>query len=227
MFGFWLIPLACGNPPGEAPTAAIPARVPKPVALPVPPAPASPTCPPTVADLPASPLYDTSDARLQGDALIVVLKGIRRLGVYRDGSLVPLGDDGSACWPVGLASGYVDGHKQRQGDLRTPEGWQRTSDRPWSRFYHALTVHYPSPDDAARGLTDGLITQAQHDAIVEAHRKRHLPPMNTKLGGLIAIHGGGGSSDWTLGCVALDDDAIDAMRGLLPSTLRTDLLVLP
>ncbi len=31
------------------------------------------------------------------------------------------------------------------------------------------------------------------------------PPWNTRLGGEIFIHGRGSGSDWTLGCVALDD----------------------
>ena len=184
-------------------------------------------CPATVADLPESSLYERTDARLQGNALIVVLKKARQIALYRQGSLARTAEGEPACWSVGLASGYVSGHKQRQGDLRTPEGWQRTSDRPWSRFYHALTVHYPSAAAAARGLRDGLIDQAQHDAIVEAQRKGQLPPMNTRLGGLIAIHGGGSGSDWTLGCVALDDTDIDAMRELLPKGMRTDVLTLP
>ena len=158
--------------------------------------------------------------------MIVVLKDARRIGVYDGGSLAKT-ESGPACWSIGLAGTYVSGHKQRQGDMRTPEGWQRTSDRPWSRFYHALTVHYPGPADAARGLAEGLINAEQYDAIVAAHRRGRLPPMNTKLGGLIAIHGGGGTSDWTLGCVALDNEHIDAMRDLLPANMRTDLLVLP
>lgn len=209
-----------------AETPSPPRPPPEPATVAVPAAPAPP-CPARAADLPDSPLYSAADAQWRGSAVIVVLKEKRHLGVYEAGALATTATGVPACWPVGLASTYAAGHKQRQGDMRTPEGWQRTSDRPWSQFYHALTVHYPGPADARRGLAAGLIDQAQHDAILSAHRRGRLPPMNTKLGGLIALHGGGGGSDWTLGCIALDNDHIDAMRALLPSDMRTDLLVLP
>ena len=42
--------------------------------------------------------------------------------------------------------------------------------------------------------------------IVEAHRRKATPPQHTKLGGLIYIHGHGAASDWTLGCVALENE---------------------
>lgn len=184
-------------------------------------------CPPTTAGLTLPAGIAPDDRRLQGDALIVVFKGARRLALYRAGQRATAEDGQPACWWVGLAAGYPEGHKQRRGDLKTPEGFYRTSDRPWSSFYHALTLDYPGPADAARGLRDGLIDQAQHDAIVAAHRAGRLPPMETRLGGQILIHGGGGRSDWTLGCVALDDREIDALRALLPADLRTDALILP
>lgn len=154
-------------------------------------------CPLAVADLPASPLYARDDRRLGGPALVVVLKEARRMGLYRSGALATTEAGHPACWSVALAAGYAPGHKRRQGDRKTPEGWQRTSDRPWSRFYHALTVHYPAPADARAALKDGRIDQKQHDAILAAHAKGLLPPMYTPLGGLIAIHGGGGTRDWT------------------------------
>jgi murein L,D-transpeptidase YafK len=160
------------------------------------------------------------DPRLRGAAVIVVRKDARRLQVFSNGTNV-------ACFPIALANGYVPGHKQRRGDLRTPEGWYRTSDRPWSQFYGAITVHYPRATDAARGLAAGLIDAAQRDAIAAAERAGVAPPMNTALGGQIVLHGGGSQLDWTLGCIALDNADIDVVRGLLPASMATDLLVLP
>ena len=177
-------------------------------------------CPASVDALPDSPLYRPDDPRLHGGALVVVLKDARRLALYQQGQR-------AACYAIALAAGYVPGHKQRQGDLRTPEGWQRTSDRPWSMYHSAITVHYPGPHDAARGLRAGLIDEAQHDAILAAHAAGRPPPMETRLGGRIVIHGGGGRTDWTLGCVGMEDADIDALRTMLPGDMRTDLLVLP
>ena len=79
-------------------------------------------------------------------------------------------------------------------------------------------------EDAARGLRDGLITKSQHDAIVEAIRKKTAPPQYTKLGGLIYIHGHGAKSDWTWGCVALENEHIkelfDAVSVGTPVTIK-------
>ena len=170
------------------------------------------------------------DARLEGDALIVVSKSARRLARYSGGDLVQL-DDAPACWTIGLAASADgaawSGTKTRQGDRKTPEGWYRTSDKPWSSFYGAIAVHYPDRSDADAGLSDGRIDTATHRRISAALATGRKPPQETALGGEILIHGGGGDSDWTLGCVALDDDDIDALRGSLPPHMQTDVLILP
>ena len=57
-------------------------------------------------------------------------------------------------------------------------------------------------------LRTGLITRAQHDQIVNAMKKKTVPPQYTALGGLIYIHGTGAGSDWTWGCVALENEYI-------------------
>ena len=54
-------------------------------------------------------------------------------------------------------------------------------------------------------LYSPIITKDEYSRIVSAHQKGVTPPWNTKLGGEIFIHGRGSSSDWTWGCVALDD----------------------
>src|SRR5688500_4042857 len=121
-------------------------------------------CPADVGALPPGP-YTALDPRLRGAAVVVAVKEARRIGLYRDGVLV----DG-ACWPVAL--GVLDdgtvptGPKRRRGDRKTPEGWYRTSDRPWSRFHGALTLSYPNEADADRGLAAGLIDGATRDRIV-------------------------------------------------------------
>ncbi|MCA9488642.1 MAG: L,D-transpeptidase family protein [Myxococcales bacterium] len=164
--------------------------------------------------------------RLKGDRVLVVAKAARRLMLF-DGGELSVVDGSPACWSVALGYDYPDGHKRVMGDRRTPEGWYTTSDRPWSAFYGAITIHYPGVEDAEAGARDGRITSAQRDSIVAAHRKGVLPPMETRLGGKILIHGGGNSADWTLGCVAMEDRELDGLRATLPKGMRTDVLILP
>lgn len=116
---------------------------------------------------------------------------------------------------IGLGNNPT-GAKQRQGDGRTPEGtFYVCVKNPKSKYHLSLGLSYPTPADAARGLREGLITQAQHDAILAAHKKRATPPWNTALGGEVFIHGSGSGSDWTLGCVALDDADMDELYALI------------
>lgn len=200
--------LACSlaAPPAEP---AVPEPEPEVVEAP------APACPSTTADI-----ETPEDPRLAGPAVIVVFKEARYLGLYAGG-------ERQGCWSVGLAHTYNPGHKQQRGDLRTPEGWFRTSDKPWSSFYAAIAVHYPERADADRGRARGWITDEQRDAIHDALGRDAKPLQDTRLGGEILIHGGGGSSDWTLGCVALDDEDIDTLRTRLPRGMRTDVLILP
>ncbi len=114
-------------------------------------------------------------------------------------------------WPVGL--GFApEGDKEREGDGRTPEGsFTVVRKLPSSQYYKAFLLSYPTPEDAERGLASGLIDRATSEQIHAAHRRAKTPPQYTPLGGLIEIHGLGAGADWTLGCVAAENDAIDAL----------------
>jgi murein L,D-transpeptidase YafK len=148
---------------------------------------------------------------------IVVYKNARKLELYSDKTLL-------RTYRVGLGFSPVP-DKQREGDGATPEGdFYVFVKNSKSAYYLSLGVSYPNVEDAARGLRDGLITKAQHDAIVEANRKKTAPPQYTKLGGLIYIHGHGTRSDWTWGCVALENEDIkelyDAVSVGTPVTIK-------
>lgn len=118
------------------------------------------------------------------------------------------------------------GHKQKQGDGRTPEGdYYITHKNPKSNYYLSLGVSYPNIKDADQGLKNGLITKAHHEAIASAIRAQAKPPQNTKLGGDIFIHGGGRGTDWTLGCVALENENIKELFDLLP--VKTPVKIVP
>lgn len=129
---------------------------------------------------------------------LVVEKESRRLTVYR-------GDRAVDTFAIGL--GFMpEGQKIRQGDGATPEGeYFVCIKNPKSQYYLSLGLNYPNARDAARGLEQKLINRSQHDAIVRAEEREVCPSWSTRLGGEIFIHGRGSSSDWTLGCIALDD----------------------
>lgn len=176
-------------------------------------------CAASPAQLPASPLYDPADPRLRDPAVLVAHKSARRLMLFGHGRL-------QECWAMGL--GFDPrGHKQREGDGRTPEGWYRTSDKPWSDFAGAIAVHYPNDHDAAAALADGRLAAPELEVVRDALARDVVPPQQTAVGGEILIHGGGSRRDWTLGCMALEDEDLSRLRGALPSDQRVWLLVLP
>jgi lipoprotein-anchoring transpeptidase ErfK/SrfK len=104
------------------------------------------------------------------------------------------------------------GSRRERDHWRTPEGtFYVVKKNPASQFHKAFLLNYPQPDDARRGLGRGLITQAEHDAIMEAARTHRPPPMDTPLGGWIEIHGDGtgAATNWTEGCIAIPNDDMD------------------
>jgi murein L,D-transpeptidase YafK len=151
------------------------------------------------------------------NARIVVIKSKRRLELYSNGVVV-------RTYKVGLGLNPIP-DKVRQGDRATPEGdFYVFTKNEKSAFYLSLGISYPNAEDAARGLRDGLISRAVHDAIVKAIKGKAPPPQHTALGGDIYIHGNGASSDWTWGCVALENEDIrelfDAVLVGTPVTIK-------
>jgi len=132
---------------------------------------------------------------------ILVRKTQRQLLLFSDNKLV-------RTYRLGLGLSPV-GDKVRAGDRRTPEGdFYVFIKNDKSAFYLSLGLSYPNTAHAERGLRDGLISRAQYEAIMRALRNRKGPPQDTRLGGLIYIHGNGARSDWTWGCVALENEDI-------------------
>lgn len=121
------------------------------------------------------------------------------------------------------------GDKERQGDHKTPEGefyiTERLTIEPRDQFLGTrwLRISYPNAEAAERGLATGLIDRATHDQIVDANSRGVTPPQYTPLGGGIGIHGGASSelgSDWTYGCVGMNDNDIEAFFDEIPLGTR-------
>ncbi len=114
-------------------------------------------------------------------------------------------------WPAKLGRQSASGDKVQEGDEITPSGSFYVCTRnDKSAYYLALGLSYPNCEDAERGLTDGLITQEQYDAIVAANQAGETPPWDTPLGGAIEIHGDQ-SDRGTAGCIAMTNDVMDVL----------------
>lgn len=154
-------------------------------------------------------MLDARTGRRLSGLRIVVHKAARRLELFDGERLV-------RAERIGLGSEPVR-PKEREGDGATPEGdYVVCTKNPESRYHLALGLSYPGPHDAARGLAAAAIRRDEHDRIVEAARAGARPPWDTALGGEIMIHGHGAGSDWTAGCIALDDSAMRALYEAVP-----------
>jgi hypothetical protein len=132
---------------------------------------------------------------------VLVKKARRELLLYSNHKLI-------RTYHIGLGLSPL-GDKVRAGDRRTPEGdFYIFTKNDKSAFYLSLGLSYPNIPHAERGLRDGLISRGQYETIIRAVKAGKAPPQNTRLGGDIYIHGNGAQSDWTWGCVALENDDI-------------------
>jgi murein L,D-transpeptidase YafK len=124
---------------------------------------------------------------------VIVNKNARELMLIRGGEVI-------RTYPVALGPN-PNGHKIMEGDGRTPEGsyvldWRN----PNSRFYRSIHVSYPDPADRLLAAQLGV-----------------------SPGGMIMIHGessylsfgGQASEDWTEGCIAVSNGAMDEIWALV------------
>lgn len=155
-----------------------------------------------------APLSAESDTHPLPDILvdpaIIIEKSTRSLVVLSAGTPVKR-------YRMGLGSAPI-GDKGHEGDGRTPEGhFYVCTKNEESRFRRALGLSYPNEENAERGLAAGSITRREYRQIIDAIAHFRQPPWKTSLGGEIMIHGNGSGSDWTAGCIALEDEEIDEL----------------
>lgn len=112
---------------------------------------------------------------------------------------------------------------RRSGDNTTPLGQFRISRiNPESRYHLFLGLNYPTLDYANRARRRGVIDDEEYYAFLDRFARLGRPPQGTALGGHIGIHGVGSASlrfhrhvNWTEGCIALEDDQIEALAELV------------
>lgn len=95
------------------------------------------------------------------------------------------------------------GHKQQEGDSRTPEGlYTLDYKKEDSSFYRAMHVSYPNDRDSADALARG----AAPGGLIMVHGQRN------RLGWLAWISR---YVDWTDGCIALSNAEMDEFMALV------------
>lgn len=130
---------------------------------------------------------------------VLVDKSERKLYLLQDDAVMRSYD---------IALGLVpEGHKQREGDFRTPEGQYLLTNRlEDSDFFMAIQISYPNGTD-----------------------KAHAQQLGVSAGGQIMIHGQPGkpkksaayyaNNDWTNGCIAVSNAAmVDIWQLTTPNT---------
>ena len=142
--------------------------------------------------------------------MIIIKKGARMLYLIRRGKTL------FEC-PVMLGEHPV-GHKQTEGDGKTPEGSYRVCGKnPKSKFHKSLGISYPNAKDARAAYKLKRIKLKELCLISFETMLRLRPKWNSPLGGFIMLHGeapDGKSGDWTKGCVAMKNEHIDALYSL-------------
>lgn len=147
---------------------------------------------------------------------IIIKKSDRRLELFEGETL-------RKAYPIALGSCPL-GAKETEGDGKTPEGeYYVFTKNPKSKFHLSLAVSYPSPVDAKSGLAKGLISAEEYSDLIASENASARPPQKTRLGGEIYIHGGGIESDWTEGCIALSDEDISELFGLVERGTRVEI----
>lgn len=129
---------------------------------------------------------------------VVVHKSQRRLYLLN-------GTDVLKAYEIGL--GFApEGHKQFEGDGKTPEGSYFINRRnPRSEFHLSLGISYPNTRDRA----------------FAASRKK-------SPGGDIFVHGHAAANrhkrgDWTAGCIAVQDDEIEEIYAMVRDGTQIDI----
>lgn len=138
-----------------------------------------------------------ADDKVQKADEVLVLKSKRLLYLLADGEVIRE-------YSIGLG-GNPKGHKQREGDKRTPEGRYVIDYRNLeSAYYLSLHISYPNENDKARAEQQGV----DPGGMIMIHG---LP---NKLGWATLLFKG---RDWTDGCIAVTNSEMDEIGDLVPN----------
>lgn len=126
---------------------------------------------------------------------------VTRLRMYKAQRLLVLdgADDVLRTYPIGL--GFApEGHKQFEGDYRTPEGSYVIDRRnPDSLFHLSIGISYPNEADIAFAEAQGR--SPGKDIFIHGGPRRGIDPVNVR--------------DWTAGCISVTDRQIEEIYAMV------------
>ena len=143
------------------------------------------------------------DCELKADR-VLVKKSERKLYLIKEGRVI-------RAYTISLGLNPL-GHKQQQGDKRTPEGIYILKHRnPQSKYYKSILMSYPNKEDRRRAKARGV-----------------------HPGGELAIHGLPARTeeeewdyierDWTDGCIAVTNDEMEEIWHLVDDGTPIEIL---
>ncbi|MBM4174881.1 MAG: L,D-transpeptidase [Ignavibacteria bacterium] len=117
--------------------------------------------------------------------------------------------------------------KRDSEDRYTPKGSYFICDKKITTgLGKTLVLNYPTIHDAEYGLKQNIISNKEYLLIESAFQNQSIPPMNSKLGGNIKIHGNGKFDlilrnlpfilNWTNGSIAVNNREIEELYDACP-----------
>ncbi len=100
-------------------------------------------------------------------------------------------------WNTPVGKYYICAKNPASSFWRNPKTWWKL----WS-----LHVSYPNSQDAFEWLISWDISQSQFNSINSSIKSKWVPSQWTKLWNYIMIHGWWAEYDWTIWCMAVDDE---------------------
>ena len=129
--------------------------------------------------------YDGPDV-----TFVVVNKGARRMHLLSNEAVL-------RSYNINLGFSPI-GHKQFEGDGRTPEGLYRIDRRnPQSQYHLSLGISYPNVNDFAAAQAIGKSPGG--DIFIHGQKNPHLPD----------------DPDWTWGCIAVKNEEIEEIYAMV------------
>ena len=149
-------------------------------------------------------ILSTSQDILDGRIPVADLPKVTKIKVYKSKRYMDVLSDKTIIRRYAIRLGFSPvGHKTQEGDGKTPEGKYMLDWRnPKSQFYKSFHVSYPNKMDKKQALDRGVSPGG--DIMIHGSSNK-LEKVGDSLYHYIP------NSDWTFGCIAISNAAIDEL----------------